>query len=143
MDLIGRDLGAGSNQVVHSKYWPMDLVSDTDAPIACLYGHQSIPHSSGYGNRKCEYTGERLQWAYRSTGMDVILPNPEGIRRRLRLTFKSPRKPRFYIVDTSNSLVVLPQKPALLARASTFDWTQFYSMLPHAEIGLSKAKGMA
>ena len=32
----------------------MDLVNETDAPIACLYGHQSIPHSSGYNNRQCD-----------------------------------------------------------------------------------------
>lgn len=31
-----------------------------------------------------EYTGERLQWAWQSTGMDVILPNPEGIKRHRR-----------------------------------------------------------
>ena len=42
-------------------------------------------------------------------------------------------------METSNSIAVLPPKPALLARPSTFDWTQFYEMLPHAEIGLSKA----
>lgn len=47
---------SGSNQVVHSAYWPMDLVEATDAPIACLYGHESIPHSSGYDNRKCSLT---------------------------------------------------------------------------------------
>lgn len=44
---------AGSNQDVHSSYWPMDLVDAADAPIACLYGHESIEHSSGYNNRKC------------------------------------------------------------------------------------------
>lgn len=118
----------GSNQEVHASYWPMDLVNDTDAPIACLYGHESIPHSSGYGNRKCEYQGERLQWGFRSTGMDVILPNPEGIKR-------------YYIVDTSNSMAVLPPKPSVLGRNQPFDWTQFYKMLPHANIRLSKVNG--
>ena len=29
-----------------------------------------------------EYQGERLQWKLRHTGMDIILPNPEGITRR-------------------------------------------------------------
>ena len=118
----------GSNQDVHSSYWPMDLVDAADAPIACLYGHESIEHSSGYNNRKCEYTGERLQWALRETGMDVILPNPEGIKR-------------FYITETSNNVVILPPKPTILGRAKPFDWTQFYKMLPHASIGMSKVNG--
>lgn len=118
----------GSNQVVHSAYWPMDLVEATDAPIACLYGHESIPHSSGYDNRKCEYTGERLRWAWQSTGMDVILPNPEGIKR-------------FYITETSNNLAILPPKPDVLGRAEPFNWTQFYKMIPHASIGMSKVNG--
>lgn len=118
----------GSNQAVHSAYWPMDLVEATDAPIACLYGHESIPHSSGYDNRKCEYTGERLQWAWQSTGMDVILPNPEGIKR-------------FYITETSNNLAILPPKPDVLGRAEPFNWTQFYKMIPHASIGMSKVNG--
>ncbi|CAE7263995.1 unnamed protein product [Symbiodinium natans] len=118
----------GDNKVVHAKYWPMDLVADGDAPIACLYGHQSIEHSSGYGNRKCEYQGERLQWTLRHTGMDIILPNPEGITR-------------FMITDTSNNLAVLPPKPSLLGRTAPFNWTQFFRMLPHAKIGTSKVNG--
>ncbi|CAE7415195.1 hypothetical protein AK812_SmicGene2899 [Symbiodinium microadriaticum] len=118
----------GENKVVHAKYWPMDLVAEDDAPIACLYGHQSIEHSSGYGNRKCEYQGERLQWTLRHTGMDVILPNPEGITR-------------FYVTDTSNNLAVLPPKPVLLGRSAPFNWTQFFYMLPHAKIGTSKTNG--
>ncbi|CAE7662890.1 unnamed protein product [Symbiodinium pilosum] len=118
----------GDNKVEHAKYWPMDLVSDGDAPIACLYGHQSIPHSSGYGNRKCEYQGERMQQKMRHTMMDIILPDPEGISR-------------FYITDTSNNLAVLPPKPSLLSRNAPFDWVQYFDMLPHAKISLSKLNG--
>ena len=47
---------------------------------------------------------------------------------------------RYYIVDTSNALAVLPPKPSILGRNAPFDWTQFYKMLPHANIYLSKAK---
>jgi len=120
----------GRNEDVHRAYWPMDLVSASDAPIACLYGHESIPHSSGYGNRKCEYQGERLPWTMRTTGMDVILPNPEGIRR-------------FYITETSGSLAVLPQKPSVLesTQRAQFDWSSMFDMLPHAAIKTSKTKG--
>ncbi|CAJ1386166.1 unnamed protein product [Effrenium voratum] len=118
----------GSNQEVHKNYWPMGLVDETDAPIACLYGHESIPHSSGFDNRHCEYQGERLQWAFRATGFDVILPNPEGIKR-------------YYVTDTSNSIAILPAKPGVYQRHVPFDWTQFFSMLPHASIGLSKTNG--
>ena len=157
---------AGENKIVHAKYWPMDLVAEDDAPIACLsLGYWKTPNSGlsvvnltstmigynyvwvrlaafetdlwhhcyGYSaqvrtsvdralqwvwqpqvklrlhpckvcspweldfessncspsgavaqqskTRRGEYQGERLQWTLRHTGMDVILPNPEGITR--------------------------------------------------------------
>lgn len=47
---------------------------------------------------------------------------------------------RFYITETSNNVVILPPKPTILGRAKPFDWTQFYKMLPHASIGMSKVR---
>ena len=47
---------------------------------------------------------------------------------------------RFYITETSNNLAILPPKPAVLGRTEPFNWTQFYKMIPHASIGMSKVE---
>ena len=37
-------------------------------------------------------------------------------------------------------MAVLPPKPSVLGRNQPFDWTQFYKMIPHASIGMSKVE---
>ena len=210
---------SGSNQEVHASYWPMDLVDAADAPIACLYGHESIPHSSGYDNRKCGWKGKwtekkkkngisrcitiwrktyqkklyfiifrnlkhssaafnpvflrwihrweaamglavhrngcdlaksrghqeaRLEqllisWSWKLLPTQTVKPTWSGYSLKMEIV-ETVRQLRFYITETSNNLVVLPPKPDVLVRGTPFNWTQFYKMIPHASIGLSKVR---